>query len=191
MKMKKWLIPGVAGLGVLLALVSGCRYRDTNNLNASKTSVSWVNYYEGNELYLAALNRDKMAISSVQHLPILKFETVDALEQFKTDFAGQLELDRGYDEVSSFADNTKGMDRVYFEKYTVFAVYVPANSGSLRFGVNEIYNDGENFCIHIRQVNQPDVHTDDMAGWLITVPVEKSAVANCRYFDADLNNGDR
>lgn len=187
MRRNYWVVAAFISIVLLLAL--GHRYVGSS-LPFPSTSVSWVNYDDGNALYLAALNRDKMALSNVQHLPVLKFETYDELERFKTDFAGQLELDRGYDEASSFVDNTKAMDRAYFEKYTVFAVYVPANSGSLRFGVNKIYNDGESFCIHIQQVNQPEVHTEDMAGWLITVPVEKSAVANCRYFDADLNNSD-
>ena len=88
----------------------------------------------------------------------------------------------------SFDSITASMDDNFFERKTLFLVYVSANSGSLRFGVNSIYNDGENLCIHIEQTNNPDAVTMDMAGWFITVAMDKSVVENCKNFDADLDN---
>ena len=67
-------------------------------------------------------------------------------------------------------------------------VYVGASSGSYIFGVNSVFCDGSSFCIHVEQINDPEVATDDMAGWFVTAAVPDNMIANCTEFDADLNN---
>ena len=79
-------------------------------------------------------------------------------------------------------------DEDYFKEKTLFLVYVGASSGSFRYGVNSVYNDGKNFYIHIETTNNPEVCTADMSGWFVTVGVDKNAVKNCTTFDADLDN---
>ena len=151
-------------------------------------AVSYANRGDLNGIYSHALNIDKMVISSVRHLPIYKFDTLAELEQFKDDTKDVLTFDRGYDEVPSFNDVTAEYDAAFFSKNTLLLVYVEANSGSLRFGVDSIYHTDEIFCIHVKQTNYPEIGTDDMAGWFITVAVPDSMAANCTEFDADLNN---
>ena len=151
-------------------------------------AVSYANWTEESEIYFGALNKDKMAISSVQHLPIYKFNTSEELEQFKLSFGEALAMDYGYNEVSSFNDSTAGYDETFFEENTLMLVYVGANSGTYRFGVSSVFCDGNSFCIHIEQTNNPEDVTDDMAGWFITVAVPDSMVESCTEFDADLNN---
>ena len=51
-----------------------------------------------------------------------------------------------------------------------------------------MFCDGDSFCIHVEQTNNPEVVTEDMAGWFVTVAVPDSMVENCTEFDADLNN---
>ena len=46
-------------------------------------SVSYANWTEESNLYFGALNKEKMVISSVLHLPIYKFDTLAELNQFK------------------------------------------------------------------------------------------------------------
>lgn len=156
-------------------------------------SVAWANYYDGDELIQSALNFDKMGLAygqtaDAEHLPIFKVSSVDELEQFKTTFADCLVFDSGYNEIPSFMEATDTMNADYFAEKTVFIVYVAANSGSYRYGVNSVYKDADNFCIHIEQTNNPEGVTMDMAGWLITVAVDKSMVEGISNFDADLNN---
>lgn len=151
-------------------------------------AVSYANWAEASEVYFGALNKDKMAISSVQHLPIYRFDTLEDLEEFKLTFGEVLAMDYGYDEVPSFNDITAKYDKTFFEENTLMLVYVGANSGTYRFGVNSVFCDGNSFCIHVEQINEPEVTTDDMAGWFITVAVPDSMVENCTEFDADLNN---
>lgn len=150
-----------------------------------ESTVSWANWYEG---YIPCLNSDKLSISSVQHLPILKFETLTELEQFQTDYAEEFTMNQGYDEIPSFESAVAEMDEAYFEDYTVFLVYVSANSGSLRYGVNTVDIMEDSLCVHIQKENDPEAGTEDMAGWFITVSIEKDKVADYTEFDADLNN---
>ena len=129
-----------------------------------------------------------MAISSVIHLPIYKFDTLSELEQFKTDVDGILSFNQSYGEVPSFNDVTMKYDEKFFDENTLMLVYVEAGSGSCRFSVDSISQTDGNFCIHIKQTNNPEIHTDDMAGWFITVAVPDSMIDEFISFDADLNN---
>ena len=151
-------------------------------------AVSYANWTEESKIYSRALNTGKMAVSSVLHLPIYKFDTLEELEQFKLTFGEVLTMDSGYDEVPSFNDVTADYDEAFFDENALMLVYVSANSGSYRFGVNSVFCNGSSFCIHVEQLNDPEVGTADMAGWFITVAVPNSMVANCSEFDADLNN---
>ena len=151
-------------------------------------AVSYANWTDDSGIYFLALNTSQMYISSVRHLPIYKFDTLEDLEQFKLNFSEVLSMDAGYDDVPSFEHTTAGYDESFFEENALMLVYVSASSGSYRFGVNSVFCDGSSFCIHVEQVNNPEVGTADMAGWFITVAVPGSMVANCKDFDADLNN---
>ena len=151
-------------------------------------AISRANWADKSEIYTNALNNDKMTISSVQHLPIYKFDTLEDLEQFKLNFDEVLDMNASYDEIQSFEHATGDYSETFFEENTLMLVYVSANSGTYRFGVNSVFCDGTSFCIHVEQVNNPVIVTDDMAGWFITGAVPDSMVANCTEFDADLNN---
>lgn len=151
-------------------------------------TVSRVNWTEGGEIYSCALNTGEMYISSVQHLPIYKFNTLEELENFKTRFGDTLSLGSDYDDISSFNGATAKYDDAFFADNTLMLTYITSGSGSNRFGVNSIFCDGSSFVIHVEQTNFPEVGTCDMAAWLITVAVPDSMVENCTMFDADFNN---
>ena len=148
-------------------------------------AVSYANWGDLNEIYAKALNINKMSISGARHLPIYKFDTLAELEQFKNEVKDTLSIDRGYDEVPSFNDTTAKYDEDFFAENTLMLVYVEASSGSFRYGVDSVYHADGNFCIYVKQTNNPEVGTDDMAGWFITVAVPDSMVADCTVFDAD------
>lgn len=148
-------------------------------------TVSYANWTEENAIYFCALNKDKMVISSVKHLPIYKLDTLEDLENFKLNFGEILSMDSGYDEVPSFNEATTKYDESFFEENTLMLVYVTANSGSCRFGVDSVFCDENSFCVHVKQINAPKAFTDDMAGWFITVAVPDSMIADCTEFDAN------
>ncbi len=216
MKQKKWPITACAALG-LLVLCVGIYTWSGGDTGAPSEAVSkesgapdqpdvaqtgtdlpdgsfeavsvWVNWSGEWDFHLTALNSDKLAISSVHHLPMFRFEMLGELEAFKERFAGEFAMNHGIDQFGpSFADVTAGMDEAYFEDRTVFVVYVPASSGSYRFGVDSVYRDGEALCIHIEETGHPEELTYDMAGWFVVVSLEKALTAGVTDVDADLDH---
>ena len=215
MKQKKWLISicALAGLlvlcvGVYTVLDSGRgdiidapAKSETSGLadspqpgadlpdDAFEAASSWVNWCDEEDFYLAALNADKLAVTSVQHLPVFRFETAEELEEFKERFGDYFAMEHSLDElIPSFADITSKMDETYFGGRTVFIVYAPSGSGSYRFGVDSVYRDSEALCIHIKETGNPEVYTCDMAGWFVVVSLEKALVEGVTDIDADMNH---
>lgn len=186
--MKK-LIALVLSLVFVLAL-AGCGKNVTPDshgvIDGLETTVSYANWSD--DFTFLGLNSDKMHISSVQHLPIYKLDTKQDLEHFKLSLGDVLSVDQSYDEIPSFNDATAKYDDAFFENNTLLVVYVPANSGSLRFGVDSVYCDAESVCVRVKQLNNPEVVTDDMAGWFLTVAIQDSTIRNCKSFDAYLSN---
>ncbi len=152
-----------------------------------ESTVSYVGYIEGYEIWLGALNKETFYESKVAHLPIFKFDTLTQFESFKSAI-GDGHLNSTYNEMPSFNENTAKYDANFFEENSLMIVYVGANSGSYRYDVNSIYHNENVFCVHIEQTNAPEVVTDDMAGWFITVAVPDIFLTYCTEFDADLNN---
>ena len=160
---------------------------DQNNWDAG---TAWVNYGGNDAFYFGALNSDKFSISSAKHLPIYKFDSLAELDQFKTTFADVFSFNESYDEIQSFETSIQNFDDNFFADYSLFVVYVSSSSGSLRFGVNSVYNDGDNFCVYIEQLNDPEVLTEDMAGWFILLPQQKHLIEQCESFDARMGKAE-
>ena len=152
-----------------------------------ETTVSYAGYIEGYEFWLGALNSNTFYESKVQHLPIFKFDTLAEFERFKGAI-GDEHLNGSYNEMPSFNENTARYDAEFFEDNSLMLVYVRASSGSYRFDVHSVYQKDDAFCVHIEQTNSPEVVTDDMAGWFITVAVPDALIENVTVFDADLNS---
>ena len=215
MKQKKWLI-SICAMAGLLALCAGvytvldpgrsdiidapAKSETSGPADSSQPGAdlpddafeaasSWVNWSGEEDFYLAALNADKQSDSTVQHLPLYRFETAEELEEFKERFGDYFAMEHRLDErIPSFADITSKIDETYFESRTVFVVYVPSGSGSYRFGVDSVYRDSEALCIHIKETENPEVYTCDMAGWFVVVSLEKALVEGVTDIDADMNH---
>ena len=191
--MKK-LIALVLALVCVLGLV-GCNNVITPGQDGSKqpidgweTTVSYANWSDDSSIIFGALNKEKMTISSVRHLPIFKVDTKQDLEQFKSSYGEILTMNQGYDEIPSFEEATSKYDEAFFEINSLLIIYVEASSGSYRYNVSGTHNDMKSFTVHVKQTNNPKIVTADMAGWFITVAVQDSTIRDCESFDADLNN---
>ncbi len=148
---------------------------------------AYIGYDDSGYLWEHCLNPDLLALSSVFYLPLYKMETYADLEQFMTDAGGHVNMDATYDEVQSFMQITAGMDTDFFEKYTLFVVGVYAGSGSLRYGIKDVQIEDDGLLITVEQLNHPECMTEDMAGWLLTVPVEKTKLEGVTRFAAHLD----
>ena len=190
--MKKLICFLFAFLFLLSAAGCGGKPIDTTWMENPDTTVSEVGISDTEALYSGALNADKMAISSVRHFPICKFDTLEDLTQFKDSLEHPESLSSRsykYDEMPSFNEVTAKYDETFFSENTLLLVYVVASTGTYRFVVDTITGDGTGLCVHIAETTHAEVVTDDMAGWFITVAVPDSAAATYTEFDAVLAEG--
>ena len=127
-----------------------------------------------------------MIISSVRHLPVYKFDTLEELNRFKESYKDILTFDQGYDEVPSFNEVTAAYGESFFADHTVVLAYVEASSGSFRYAVRDISCQGSALCLDVEQTNHPGVYTDDMSGWFVIAEVLDSDIAAFTEFDAQL-----
>ena len=151
-----------------------------------KTAVAYANWTDDSRVFADCSNAGMMTISSVLHLPVYKLDTLKDLEQFKENFRDILTLDHGYDEVPSFNDITALYDDSFFADHTLILAYVDAPSGSFRYAIQDISYGGSAFCLDVVQTNDPETHTDDMAGWFVIAEVLDSDIADYILFDAQL-----
>ncbi len=163
--------------------VNGVYLLSEISLSVPRYEVCYANHTDSAAVYLGSLNKDKMYESKSLHLPIYKFDDRSALDGFRKNFDEDLTFDSGYDEILSFDEIAAGYDEKYFEDNSLLVCYVSSSSGSNRYGVKEIYNDGTYFRITVTQTNSPEVGTCDMAGWLVWLEVSKSDIQTVREFD--------
>ena len=150
--------------------------------------VAFANWTDNSKIYTGALNWKTIAISSVQHLPVYKFDTAAELDAFKASYSDILTMDQGLDETPSFDYITAAYNDSFFSGKSLILVYVPASSGSFRFGVNEVYCDDQSLCIYVEQLNNPEAYDCMMAGWFVVAEADKEDIANCVDFDAQLRH---
>jgi len=147
--------------------------------------VSYANSARDKTIYSKALNSSKIDVQNPNGiLPIYRFDSLKNLNDFKEKFKDKLTMDSGYDEMPSFNSVTAQYDDKFFDENALFLVYVEATSGSYRYNAHSIYNDGKEFKIAIHKVRSPEVYTEDMAGWFVTVGIKKDAVKTCTDYNA-------
>lgn len=144
--------------------------------------VAWVNWYDGSELWELAVNKESAGSTS---LPVYRFTSVQDVERFRDTMGELLTLDRGYDEAESFLDITGDRDEEFFQAHSLLAVYITSGSGSDRFGAKCIRTEGNRLTVGVCSTNAPDIGTDDMAGWLVTVAVPNSTLESFEIIDAE------
>lgn len=151
--------------------------------------VSYANASASNKIHRDALNTEKLTDSDVRHLPIYKLDSLEALESFKADFADELTMDSGYDEVPSFNEVTKKYKESFFKDSCVFLIYIDATNSTHRYALEGINIDGEYFCIHIKETTGAEEVDCMLAGWFVTVAVTRDSISECTEFDAVLDHG--
>jgi hypothetical protein len=158
------------------------------------TTVAYAGWSDDPAIADGALNKGQLTNENGDHLPIFRFDTFDDLNQFKTKYENVLSFDQGYNSVLSFNEAlTKAQwDREgFFADHSLLAVYVPANSGSLRFAVHDIEVTYESVCIYVEQTNRPEIFTEDMAGWFVLVEIADEEIRNCYTYDAIFVNSEK
>ena len=152
-------------------------------------TVAYVGWSDDSTIENGALNKDLLQNEPDTHLPIFKMDTLEDLEQFRSKYESVFSLDRGYDSALSFegAIAKAQWDReIFFEEHSLLVIYVPSSSSAYRFGVQSVAVKDGSMCVSVEQKNDPEVATEDPAGWFILVEVEDEELRDCTSFDAIL-----
>ncbi len=146
---------------------------------------AWANWTEDERVTQGIVNPDTVSHGYPrEHLPLYRIDSVDALECFIEDYGDVFSMTYKYDEAEGFADATIHCDIDFFEEKLLLVAYMEAPSGSFRYGARRMTLEDGKLTLEIEQTNDPEAHTDDMAGWLVTAEVLRTAVTNCTSFDA-------
>ncbi len=134
-------------------------------------------------IFLTSLNKDKLYISNVQHLPVFKFDSLKELVEFRDSFADKSVFDAAYDECPSFNEYISKFNEGYFDSNSLLLVYVTEPSGSFRHQVGQIVVENGALCVTVNTV-KPEVYTFDEASWFVPVQLSKNVTDSCSVFDA-------
>lgn len=149
--------------------------------------VAYAGWTEIGAIYANALNSEKFSQDGAHNLPIYRFDTVADIEAFRSTFENDLAFEYGFGEFGTFNDTIAMYeDEAFLENYSLMLVYVKADSGSYRYGVESIYCNGESFRINVEELTHSELVTLDLAGWYVIVVVPDMMVDHCSDFDAAL-----
>ena len=128
------------------------------------------------------LNKDKIEERGYG-IGITKFDTLEELNEFKSNYTEALSLDTSQDEVKSFNTNTSKYDEQFFEDNTLIAIFYGSNSCSLRYSVYDIVSDGNKVCFEVTETTARELLDFGMAEWIITITVSDEEVAVWNDYD--------
>ena len=147
---------------------------------------AWANWTDDERVTQGIVNPDTVSHTYPRkHLPLYKIDSVEELERFVADYGGVFSMEYKYDENEGFAAATAHCDTEFFADKLLLVAYVEAPSGSFRYGARNIIIDDGALTLEVEQTNDPEAHTDDMSGWLVTAEVIRADVTtNCTSYDA-------
>ena len=157
------------------------------SVNPFPSAVSWANYGDESLLWDRALNRDKVAISSMKHLPILRFDSTTELNTFKSEIGDSFNTQHDYDEIPSFDTVTAPMDEDFFAANSLLLTYVWAGSCTWRYGISQVETEHGTLTVYVQRTDNYETGDCAMAGWFLTLAVPKDTLSTIRTFDAVLS----
>ena len=146
----------------------------------SDITVSFAGWHEGG--FLGGLNADKMAEGKTKHFPIYKLDTLSDVAQFREN--STFVFNHSHNGFPSFNDTVAKYDEDFFATHSLLVIYLPAESGTYRYGVQSVVCEGGTLLVTVEQTNSPEAVTLDLTGWFITLAAPKSMLADCNTFDA-------
>ena len=80
---------------------------------------------------------------------------------------------------------TKWDTEAFYKEHSLLVIYVESGSGSLRFGVKEIVTTDNSMTIDVVCLNNPEIWTDDLVGWLVLVEITDEEAVKYTSFITD------
>jgi len=115
--------------------------------------------------------------------PVFRIESVKDLEHFVRALEGEFSTDEAFNAHPSFDEQCTAYNDDFFRESTLFLVYIEEPSSSISHMVEDVVVEDGTMDIRICRI-APTERDEMMAGWLLSVAVNKQAVAACDTFDA-------
>jgi hypothetical protein len=176
-------------LALLLILpMAACNPVDPGYSN----TVAYAGWSDDPSIVEGAVNRDLLQNGNGEHLPIFKLDTIGDLDRFKAKYGEVFSLRQGYDQVLSFEavlEKSQCDDADFYAQNTLLIVYVPSNSGSYRYYIDNVDMDGNDFCIYVKEAEILEENvTGDMEGWFVLFNQPKNEVKDYTTYNARISN---
>ena len=152
---------------------------------AKPVKTPWI---DPNVLLSECTNSGKVLISPDRHLPVIKFESKEEWNSFVEKYDDIIDFDG-----SDFGDAPLFNYRIKtdgdpFEEYLALLIYVESPSRSFTYNIGDIEFPNDTMIVHIVESPRPEVYTDDMSGYFLTMTLKRSEFANVEAYDAVLGS---
>ena len=147
-------------------LFVGCNSLYSPEGDEYETQVIYAGSFLPSDIYAGSIN------AAFEGGPLYKFDTLSDFEKFKNDFGVNFD----------FNSVIQKYDDAFFEENTLFVTGISTYSGSFEYGVRDVYVENGCLYIDVEKLNDPQILTDDMAAWYITVAVPNTLLAECTKF---------
>ena len=144
----------------------------------------WVNYSGTQSDWPYCVNGNMLLFSDVPRHTLYRFDTKEQLDEFIAAAKDDLSLDHRYNGSASFNETITQYNEAFFKENSLLMAYVTAGSGSERFGITSIDYTADSLILHVRRINDPDVGTADMAGWMVMTGIPKAELEGRKLLDA-------
>lgn len=153
-------------------------------LSTVYTGISYAGYSEDPRIYEETLDPYAFVKSSVICLPVYRLDTYEDLQEFRRTFEDVFVFDSALDEMPSFDETMAAYDDAFFEEHTVILAYMVASSGAYRYAFRDVRIEEDMLILEIGQLNDPEVVTEDMQGWLFDAAVLDKEIEDITKIEA-------
>ena len=153
-------------------------------LSTVYTGISYAGYSEDPRIYEETLDPYAFVKSSVICLPVYRLDTYEDLQKFRRTFKDVFVFDSALDEMPSFDETMAAYDEAFFEEHTVILAYMVASSGTYRYAFRDVRIEEDMLILEIGQLNDPEVVTEDMQGWLFDAAVLDKEIEDITKIEA-------
>lgn len=150
-------------------------------------TLAWAGYCEAKDIYINADNKERA--QKDDHLPVYVIKNEEDLGYLHGALKHDIIFDQGYGEVQSIDQATANCNSEFFEEKMLLCIYVRASSGSYRYGIGSV-TFGEELIAKVVRVNDPTELTNDMAGWMLILTLDRADTEGITVFDAVLTDAE-
>ncbi len=154
---------------------------------AYESAYAWVNYSADgyNAMVERAENRDtERRYGNVEHLtPVVMLESKEEFDAFYKEMSAYFSFEQNWDDCIPFSTQAKHYTADFFENNTLFIAYLEEPTTSNRHAIEEVRIEKGVLEIRICR-SKPQTGDSAMAGWFLSVGVEKETIADCTGYDA-------